>query len=75
MRSVLITGTSSGFGLVTAVELARRGWRVFATMRNLGRRGPLEAALDKAGVRDHVDVSQLDVTDAASISACVTRAT
>ena len=51
MRTVLITGTSTGFGLVTAVELAKRGWRVFATMRNLAKKGPLEAALEKAGVR------------------------
>lgn len=29
----LITGTSSGFGLLTAVTLARRGYRVIATMR------------------------------------------
>lgn len=67
MRTVLITGTSTGFGLVTAVELARRGWRVIATMRNLARKGPLEAALAKAGVAANVDIVQLDVTDAASI--------
>ena len=30
---------------VTAVELAKRGWRVFATMRNLDKAGPLKAAL------------------------------
>lgn len=69
MRSVLITGTSTGFGLVTTVELAKRGWRVFATMRNLAKKGLLEAALDQAGVRDRVDISQLDVTDAASVRA------
>src|SRR5688572_4108020 len=49
MRSVLISGTSSGFGLVIAIELARRGWRVFATMRNLDKRGPLENAIAAAG--------------------------
>ena len=73
MRTVLITGTSTGFGLVTAVELARRGWRVFATMRNMDKKGPLEAVLDKAGVRDNVVIGPLDVTDSASVAAGVAR--
>jgi NAD(P)-dependent dehydrogenase (short-subunit alcohol dehydrogenase family) len=71
MRSVLITGTSSGFGLLAAVELARRGWRVFATMRSLERKGPLAAALDAAGVRDKVEISRLDVTNGASVREAV----
>jgi len=73
MRTVLITGTSSGFGLVTAAELAKRGWRVFATMRNLAKKGPLEAALEKAGVGLSVEIGPLDVTDPASVAACVSR--
>jgi NAD(P)-dependent dehydrogenase (short-subunit alcohol dehydrogenase family) len=73
MRSVLITGTSTGFGLVTAVELAKRGWRVFATMRNLDRRGLLEAALKSSGAAENVAIGQLDVTDIASVNAAVKR--
>jgi NAD(P)-dependent dehydrogenase (short-subunit alcohol dehydrogenase family) len=69
MRTVLITGASTGFGLVTTVELARRGWRVFATMRNLERRGPLAEALARAGVSERVEIAQLDVTDGASVRA------
>jgi NAD(P)-dependent dehydrogenase (short-subunit alcohol dehydrogenase family) len=71
MRSVLITGTSTGIGQATAVTLAARGWRVFATMRNLKKRDLLEQALKEAGVRDGVEVEQLDVTDAASIGTAV----
>jgi NAD(P)-dependent dehydrogenase (short-subunit alcohol dehydrogenase family) len=71
MPNVLITGTSTGFGRVTAVELARRGWDVFATMRNLERRSALDAAAAAAGVPARVRVSRLDVTDAASIAAAV----
>ena len=71
MRSVLITGTSTGIGQATAVTLAARGWRVFATMRNLKKRGLLEQALKEAGVRDGVEIEQLDVTDAASIGTAV----
>ena len=36
----LVTGTSSGMGLHTAVELARRGLTVVATMRDTGRAPP-----------------------------------
>jgi NAD(P)-dependent dehydrogenase (short-subunit alcohol dehydrogenase family) len=71
MRSVLITGTSTGIGQATAVTLAARGWRVFATMRTLEKRGPLEQALKQAGVRDSVTIDQLDVTSAASIRSAV----
>ena len=68
MRTVLVTGSSSGFGLLTVVELAKRGWRVVASMRNLDRRGPLDAALASSGAAQNVDIVQLDVTDAASIA-------
>ena len=67
MRTVLITGTSAGFGQLATVELATRGWRVIATMRNLDRKGPLEAALEQSGAARNVDIVQLDVTDADSI--------
>ncbi|HWK34379.1 MAG TPA: SDR family NAD(P)-dependent oxidoreductase, partial [Hyphomicrobium sp.] len=68
MRSVLITGTSAGFGLVATVELAKRGWRVVASMRNLERRASLEAALAEAGATGNVDIIQLDVTDPDSLA-------
>jgi NAD(P)-dependent dehydrogenase (short-subunit alcohol dehydrogenase family) len=74
MRSVLITGCSSGFGLNTAVLLARRGWRVFASMRNLGKRAALDLAAQRAGVPEgSLEVSCLDVTDPASVKECVGR--
>jgi NAD(P)-dependent dehydrogenase (short-subunit alcohol dehydrogenase family) len=53
---------------LTTVELAKRGWRVIATMRNLERKGPLQAALTSAGVTQNVDFVQLDVTDEQSIA-------
>jgi NAD(P)-dependent dehydrogenase (short-subunit alcohol dehydrogenase family) len=71
MRSVLITGTSTGIGQTTAVVLAARGWHVFATMRNLDKRSLLEQALTKAGVQNELEIERLDVTDAASIRAAV----
>jgi NAD(P)-dependent dehydrogenase (short-subunit alcohol dehydrogenase family) len=69
MRSVLITGTSTGIGKATAVALATHGWQVFATMRDLKKRGLLDQALKAAGVQNGVEVAQLDVACGASIQA------
>jgi NAD(P)-dependent dehydrogenase (short-subunit alcohol dehydrogenase family) len=63
--AVLVTGASSGIGLEIAVFLARQGYRVYATMRNLDRRGELDAAAARHKVE--LDVLQLDITDDASI--------
>jgi NAD(P)-dependent dehydrogenase (short-subunit alcohol dehydrogenase family) len=65
-NTVLVTGTSSGIGLATAVAAARAGWRVVATMRDTSRSGALVEAAKAAGVADLVDVRALDVTDAAA---------
>jgi NAD(P)-dependent dehydrogenase (short-subunit alcohol dehydrogenase family) len=67
-KTVLITGASSGFGLLTSVTLARRGWRVLATMRDLKRREKLENAARAAGVLDRIEFIALDVTDNAKIA-------
>jgi len=67
-KSALITGASSGFGLLTSVTLARRGWRVLASMRDLERRDRLEAAAREAGVIDRIEFLELDVTRKDQIS-------
>jgi NAD(P)-dependent dehydrogenase (short-subunit alcohol dehydrogenase family) len=71
MPAVLITGTSTGFGRVTTEILAVKGWRVFATMRDLAKRGPLERALKKVGLESQVTILQLDVNYPASIEEAV----
>lgn len=65
----MITGCSSGFGLATAVAFAERGDRVVATMRNLERRGELDAALEAAAAADNAEVVAMDVDDDASVRA------
>ena len=54
-RVVLITGCSSGIGWATAERLARRGWAVYATARNIEEMSPLA----ERGCR----LLPLDVTD------------
>lgn len=65
MSIVLITGCSTGFGKLAALEFARRGDTVFATMRDTRKAGPLRSEAEAA--RLSVDVLPLDVTDAASV--------
>jgi NAD(P)-dependent dehydrogenase (short-subunit alcohol dehydrogenase family) len=67
--TVLITGTSSGIGLATAVATAAAGWTTVATLRDPARATALRAAADAAGVS--LDVRTLDVTDEASIARCL----
>ncbi|MGF1428491.1 SDR family NAD(P)-dependent oxidoreductase [Kitasatospora sp. LaBMicrA B282] len=71
--TVLITGTSSGIGLATAVAAAQAGWRAVATMRDTRKADALLAAAEAAGVRDLVEVRALDVTDQAAVEACLAQ--
>jgi NAD(P)-dependent dehydrogenase (short-subunit alcohol dehydrogenase family) len=61
-KVALVTGASSGFGLLTSIELAKSGFRVVATMRDLGRRERLDQAVAASGVAALIDVRALDVT-------------
>jgi NAD(P)-dependent dehydrogenase (short-subunit alcohol dehydrogenase family) len=70
-KVAVVTGSSSGIGLLTAVELALNGYRVVATMRNLESRGRLEEAAQKAGVRDRLDLRRLDITEFDSLPGAV----
>jgi NAD(P)-dependent dehydrogenase (short-subunit alcohol dehydrogenase family) len=62
-KIAVITGASSGIGLLAAIELARSGFRVVASMRDLARRDRLEQAAGQAGVRPYIEIRRLDVTD------------
>ena len=63
-KTVLITGTSSGFGKTAAKYFAARDWNVVATMR----RPTAERDLVRL---DNVLVTRLDVQDAASIAPAI----
>lgn len=70
-RVALITGTSSGFGLLTALELAKQGYKVIATMRDLRRKSELEKQAEQAGLLQQIHFMTLDVTDSDSISTVI----
>jgi NAD(P)-dependent dehydrogenase (short-subunit alcohol dehydrogenase family) len=70
-KIALITGSSSGFGLLTSIELAKAGFRVVATMRDLSRRDRLDQAATAAGLGSQIDIRALDVTDFDSLPAFV----
>jgi NAD(P)-dependent dehydrogenase (short-subunit alcohol dehydrogenase family) len=63
-RSVVVTGASTGIGRACALDLDRRGWRVFATVRS-----PADAQSLKAEASANLNTLYLDVTDADSIRA------
>ncbi|NOK19129.1 SDR family oxidoreductase [Corallococcus carmarthensis] len=65
----LVTGTSTGIGLSTAVHLARQGFEVVATLRDSTRADALRARADQEGVKLHIRT--LDVTSDASTQACL----
>jgi NAD(P)-dependent dehydrogenase (short-subunit alcohol dehydrogenase family) len=66
MRTILITGTSSGFGLETARHFLDRDWRVVATMR--------QSRSDVLPASSRLRVVALNVTDATSIARAVDEA-
>lgn len=68
MRSVLITGASTGIGRATALRLAARDWRVFAGVRREEDADSLRAAAS-----GRLEPLMLDVTDRGQIAAAAER--
>ena len=66
MKTVLITGCSSGYGLETARHFHEQGWRVIATMRT--------PRTDLSPRSERLRVLPLDVTSPESITACLQAA-
>lgn len=66
MSTILVTGASSGYGREIARHFHEQGWNVIATMRK-----PAPGILPQS---DHMRLLPLDVTDTASVAACVAAA-
>ncbi len=72
-KIILITGCSSGFGLLIAARLAAKKHHVIATLRDPHKSGPLHEEVKRRG--GEVDLLALDVTDKNSIQTVVSRIT
>ena len=68
-KNTLITGTSSGLGLETAVLFAQKGFKVFATMRDLSKGNSLSDRIEKENLG--IEIMQLDVTNENSVTKCI----
>lgn len=64
MKTILVTGASSGIGAATALHFQKNGWNIIATMRSPGNAGDLAEL-------ENVHLARLDVTEPASITDAV----
>jgi NAD(P)-dependent dehydrogenase (short-subunit alcohol dehydrogenase family) len=71
MKHILITGCSSGFGLLAAKHLAKQGHHIIATMRNVHGKNSKTASELLAYAHEHnlkIEVHDIDVTSDDSIN-------
>ncbi|MDQ0196740.1 SDR family oxidoreductase [Paenibacillus wynnii] len=73
-QTALVTGTSSGFGLLISIELAKRGFNVVAGMRRPQASEPLMKAAELAGVAGAISVVEMDITNESQVLAAVEQA-
>lgn len=69
MKTALITGTSKGIGLETALAFGRAGYKVFATMRN-----PENAVAFKQQIKEEslaISIHKMDVDSDESVKQCM----
>ena len=74
MKNVVITGSSSGFGYLTVLTAARKGHKVWATMRNPNTKNASkkEALLKVAQAENlSIEVIELDVTKEDSVQKAI----
>ena len=68
-KVILITGTNSGFGYLTAKGAAAKGHTVYAAMRNTTTRNA-EKAKELDGV-ENINVVEIDVTNATQVASAI----
>lgn len=68
MKTIFITGSSSGIGMATALYFSKSGWNVAATMRSLEK----SSSFGREG--KNIRTYYLDVTDPSSIKTAMDAA-
>jgi NAD(P)-dependent dehydrogenase (short-subunit alcohol dehydrogenase family) len=68
-KTILITGTSAGFGKLMVIDLAKKGYNVAAAMRNVNSKNAEVAA--ELNTIPNVTVLEMDVTSTESVEAAV----
>jgi len=64
-KKIFITGTSTGFGKLTAITLSKAGHTVIAGMRSVNDKN--EAVANELKALPNIDVVEIDLTDDASV--------
>ena len=72
MKNVIITGSSKGFGYLAAKDFAKKGYKVWATMRNSDTKNSI-AKKELEDFSDFIRVEDMDVTDDVSVTTCIER--
>ncbi|WP_298895723.1 SDR family oxidoreductase [uncultured Psychroserpens sp.] len=76
MKTALITGSSNGFGYLSTLTLARKGYNVWATMRDThGKNKAKKEELENIALEENIaiTVAELDVTSDKSTNDLVDR--
>jgi len=68
-KTIVITGCSSGFGRVSALEMAKRGWHVFATVRKEADQADLIAEAARLGCKENLTPLLCDITQTEQVAA------
>ncbi|GAB5413839.1 MAG: oxidoreductase [Congregibacter sp.] len=68
MKNAVVTGTSTGIGYETVLFLARKGYRVFAAMRDISKGEKLRDTAIAESLA--IDVVAMDVCDDESVTDC-----
>ncbi|WP_336951331.1 SDR family oxidoreductase [Sphingobium aromaticivastans] len=71
MKTILVTGASTGFGSNVALALAQQGWRVFASMRDTAKGAALIEETRRTQAPGSIDLIAMDVTSNDSVGAGV----